>query len=296
MVEKIYDLTIIGSGPAGLSAAVTARARNKSVLVIGNQEISVKLEKAHQIDNYLGIPGISGEELAKRFREHCLKAGAELVNEKVQNIYQQKDKFQLMTEQNNLYQTRTILLSTGVSSSQSLPMERELMGRGVSYCATCDGMFYRDKKVAVISYSPEGPEEANFLADICSQVYYIAGYRGLEKDLKEKIEVIAHPPKAIVGEEKVQGVDLGERIVEVEGVFIARESIPLEQLLPELVLEDKYIKVNRDMATNLNGVFAAGDCTGKPYQISKAVGEGQIAALSAAKYIEEKNKEWKGDI
>jgi len=291
---KVYDLLVVGAGPGGLSAAVTVRARAKSVLIIGNQEFSLKLEKAAHIDNYLGLPGITGKELASKFRQHCLQAGAEIVEEKVKNIYHLKEEFQVMTEKNNLYRGKTLLLATGVTTTHALPKEKELLGRGVSYCATCDGMFYRDKKVAVISYTQEGEEEANFLADICSEVYYIAGYRS-EKNLKEKVQVIIQTPKGILGEERVQGVDLGEKIVEVEGVFIARESVPLEELLPGLAMQDKFIEVDRNMATNVAGVFAAGDCIGKPYQISKAVGEGQIAALSAAKYLEEKNREKKGE-
>lgn len=294
MEDKIYDLLIVGSGPAGLSAAVTARARAKSVLVIGNQKLSGKLQKAPQVENYLGLPGITGEDLAQKFLEHALQAGAEITGGKVSKIYQLKDEFQVMTDKNQIYRTRTILIATGVASGQALPKEKELIGRGVSYCATCDGMFYRDKKVAVISYTPEGEEEANFLADICQQVYYIAGSRSIEH-LKDKVEVIHQPPKAIIGEEKVKGVDLGEKVVEVDGVFIAREDVPLEELLPGLTMENKFIQVNREMATSVLGVFAAGDCVGKPYQISKAVGEGLVAALSVAKYLEEKNREKKGD-
>jgi len=294
MAEKNYDLLIIGSGPAGLSAAITARARAKTVLVIGNQKLSGKLQKAPHVDNYLGLPGITGEELAQKFLEHALKSGTEIVNGKVSKIYQLKDGFQIMTEKNEVYQAQTILISTGITTGKTLPREKELLGRGVSYCATCDGMFYRDKKVAVISYTPEGQEEANFLADICNQVYFISAQRGAEQ-LKEQVEVIHQLPKGIIGEEKVQGVDLGERIVEVEGVFIAREDVPLEELLPGLALENKFIKVNREMETNIMGVFAAGDCVGRPYQISKAVGEGQVAALSAAKYLEEKSLAKKGE-
>jgi len=287
MEKKVYDLVIIGAGPAGLSAAITARARAKKVLVLGSQKMSIKLEKAPHVDNYLGLPGVTGKELAEKFLEYCRRMEVEFVWEKVSNIYSLQEEFQLMTDKNHLYHGRTILLVTGVHTAQTLPKEREMIGRGVSYCATCDGMFYRNKKVAVLGFTAEGEEEANFLADICSEVYYLPAYRGA-KNLKEKITIISDSPKAIVGEEIVKGVEVGDRILEVDGVFIAREAVPVEDLLPGLEIEDKFIKVNREMATNIPGVFAAGDCIGKPYQISKSVGEGQIAALSAAKYLEGK--------
>lgn len=285
MEKKIYDLVVIGAGPAGLSAAVTARARAKEVLILGSQKMSIKLEKAPHVDNYLGIIGVTGKDLAEKFLEHCKKMEVGFTWEKVSNIYQLKEGFQLMTDKNNIYHGRTILIATGVTTTQALPKEKEMVGRGVSYCATCDGMFYRDKKVAVIGFTAEGEEEANFLADICSQVYYIHTYRG-PKQLKENVQVISERPRAILGEEKVTGVELSGQVLEVEGVFIAREAVPVEELLPGLIIEDKFIKVDREMATNIPGVFAAGDCTGKPYQISKSVGEGQVAALSAAKFIE----------
>lgn len=287
MEKKVFDLLIIGAGPAGLSAAVTARARAKSVLVLGSQRMSIKLEKAPHVDNYLGLPGITGKQLAEKFLDHCEKMNVEFAWERVSNIYQLKEEFQVMTERNNVYNGRTILIATGVSTAQALPREKELVGRGVSYCATCDGMFYKDKRVAVIAYTPEGEEEANFLADICNEVFYIHTYRGLG-NLKETVKIISNRPKAILGEEKVSGVDLGEEIVEVDGIFIAREAVPVEELLPGLAMDNRFIKVDREMSTNVAGVFAAGDCTGKPYQISKSVGEGQVAALSAAKYIEGK--------
>jgi len=285
MEKKTYDMVIIGAGPAGLSAAVTARARAKNVIILGSQKMSIKLEKAPHVDNYLGLPGITGKELAEKFFEHCQRMEVEFTWEKVSNIYQVKDGFQVMTDKNNIYHGRTILITTGVSTTQTLPKEKEMVGKGVSYCATCDGMFYQDKRVAVLGFTAEGEEEANFLADICSHVYYIHTYRGAG-NLKDNIEIISERPKSIVGEEKVTGVELGTKVLEVDGVFIAREAVPVEELLPGLEIEDKFIKVDKEMVTNIPGVFAAGDCTGKPYQISKSVGEGQIAALSAAKYIE----------
>lgn len=284
-----YDVLIIGGGPAGLSAAVNLRARNKSVLVLGNQEHSLKLLKAPLVDNYLGLGGISGREMAERFLSHAVDSGAEIINARVNQIYPLKESFQVITDKNTMFEGSALILAVGTTTVASLEREAELLGRGVSYCATCDGMLYRDKEVVVLGYSPQGEEEANFLADVCRKVSYLPFYRDTGF-LKENIAVIAGKPRRIIGQDKVEGIELSSGDISCNAVFIARDAIPLEQLLPGLKQEGRFIGVDRLMRTNLQGVFAAGDCTGLPHQIAKAVGEGLTAALSAAKYLEEKQK------
>ena len=164
----------------------------------------------------------------------------------------------------------------------------EYLGKGVSYCATCDGMLYRGKKVVVVGENEEGEAEANFLADVCEQVTYVPLYQPV-LNLKETVEVLQGKPKAVVGEGiRVTGIEVDGETVECDGIFFAKNSTPPESLLFGLNTDGKNIIVDRNMATNLPGVYAAGDCTGAPFQIAKAVGEGLVAALSAAAYIDSK--------
>ena len=157
----MYDLLVIGGGPAGLSAALNARRRNKRVLLAAKETISSKLRPAGRIENYPGLPGVSGPELAERFREHAVATGVEIRKEDVLNLQRGKDGFFVMGK-NESYEATAVILATGAPQKASLPGEAELAGRGVSYCATCDGMFFRDRDVMVISQLPAGEEEAAF--------------------------------------------------------------------------------------------------------------------------------------
>lgn len=282
---KLYDMAIVGCGPAGLSAALNARARNKEVLVLGGQFCSVKLHKSAQINNYLGIPSIGGEELRQKFLDHVQANDISVKKAIVDKILPRAGEFSLSAK-NVIYRAKTAILATGIIDTRFLPGEEELLGRGVSYCATCDGMFYKDKNVAVIAYDQEAEHEANFLADICSEVFYLPQYKG-SYALNEKIKVIDQKAKGILGEKTVQELllDDGQKLA-VEGIFIVRPITPLELLVPGLDTEGSLIKVDRKMATNITGLYAAGDCTGRPWQLAKAVGEGQVAALNAVSYLD----------
>lgn len=163
------------------------------------------------------------------------------------------------------------------------------MGKGVGYCATCDAPLYRGKTVAVLAYDKEAEEEANFLSEICKKVYFIPLYKDTGT-LNEKIEVVKDAPVEIIGENKVTHLALKNSKIEVDGVFIIKEVASPEQLVPGVEMDGPHIKVNRNMETNINGLYAAGDCAGKPYQLSKAGGEGQVAALNAIVYIDGKNR------
>lgn len=286
MADQIFDVAIIGAGPAGLSAALTARVRNKTVALFEHMDFSPKLQKAHTINNYPGLPAMPGKDLMKLFSDHCLSAGPTLIKEKVTNIFA-GDTFTLLTP-NNTYEVKAVVLAIGVSNSAMIPGEKELVGKGVSYCATCDGMLYRDKPVAVIAYTEEGEHEANFLGEICPTVYFIPQYQTEFQPAHPSVLVMKARPQAVLGTDEVTGLktDMGE--LKVDGIFILRQSDPAETLLPELEMDGPFVKVNREQATSVPGLYAAGDCTGKPWQIARATGEGLTAVLSAITYIDSK--------
>lgn len=285
MSEQIFDIAIVGCGPAGLSAAINAKARNKEVIVLGGEFCSTKLHKSPKINNYLGLPSIVGEDLRQKFLEHTGQAGVTIKNAAVDKIYPMTNEFNITAKANN-YRAKTVVLATGFVDTRYLPGEEELLGRGVSYCATCDGMFYKDRKVALVGYDTEAEREANFLADICQEVYYLPQYKNVS-GLSGKIQIIAEKPKAVQGENTVSSLLLtNDEKLFVDGIFIIRQITPVEQLVPGLETEGSQIKVDRKMATNIPALFAAGDCTGRPWQLAKAVGEGQVAALSAVSYLD----------
>jgi thioredoxin reductase (NADPH) len=286
MSDQPFDIAIIGAGPAGLSAALTARVRNKSVALFEHMDFSPKLQKAHSIHNYPGMPMTAGKDLMKQMADHTLSAGPTLIREKVTNIYA-GDTFTLLTP-NNTYEAKALVLAIGVSNAAMLTGEKDLVGKGVSYCATCDGMLYRDKPVAVIAYTEEGEHEADFLGEICPIVYFLPQYKTEYQPKHASVQVMKARPQAVLGSDEVTGLatDAGE--LKMDGIFILRQSDPAETLMPELEMEGPFVKVNRDQATNVPGVYAAGDCTGKPWQIARATGEGLVAVLGAIGYIDSK--------
>ena len=279
---------VIGAGPAGLSAALNARVRNKSVAVVSRRLTSPSLEKAPWVDNYLGIERISGSELSGRFVEHARTAGAELIESDITGIFNLGDSFAALGSERE-FSAKAVVIATGSVQEASIPGESELLGMGVSYCATCDGPLYKGKKVVVLGYTAHAIEEANFLAQICSEVTYVVARSIKAEDrpeLAEGIRVLKKRVLGIRGENKVEEVELDGETIPADGVFVVRDSIPVERLLEGIEVADGAIVVDREMATNVPGVFAAGDCTGRPYQVAKAVGEGLVAGLSAARYID----------
>ncbi len=284
--DILWDILIVGTGPAGMGAAVNARIREKKVILLGAENGSDRLAKAPEVKNYLGFPEISGKELMDKFIGHAVGAGAVLEKGRVETIYP-GDEFTVVTRDNQLYRSRAVILATGIQQARLLPGEKELLGRGLGYCDTCDGPIYRGKEVAVIGETPEAEEEVNFLAEICSKVHYFPSYKG-EPQVDPQVEVYKEKPMAVLGDKRAEGVALPDGKLPVAGVFIIREVAPAEQLISDLKLEDKSIVVDRMMETNIPGVFAAGDCTGKPYQVGKAAGEGLTAALSAVSYLDKK--------
>ena len=283
-MERI-DIAIVGSGPAGISAALNAKIRNKTFKVFGTKEISPKLAKAHQINNYLGSYGKSGAEIRDEFAKHLESMDIEITEEKINNIYSMGDYFTLMGSKNT-YESTTVILATGVNFGKPLKGEEEYLGKGVGYCATCDAPLYKDKIVTIIAYNKHEEAEANFLAQVASKVYYVPMYKE-EVDVDESIEIIKDIPVEIVGEQFVKKLILKNNQIETDGLFILRDSISPGQLVPGLQLDKNHVQVDRKMRTNLKGCFAAGDIVGTPYQYIKAAGEGNIAALSAVSYLDE---------
>lgn len=283
--DNKFDIAVIGGGPAGLSAALTGRIRNKSIALFEHLDFSQKLQKAHLVDNYLGMPEITGKGMMQHFSSHALAHGPKLIKEKVVNVFPGDKMFTLLTP-GNTYEAKAVIFATGVVSTLLFQGERDLLGRGVSYCATCDGRMFQGRDVAVISYTEEGENEIEFLAELCRNVYFLPQYKGDFGNMRSPVKVVSTKPKAIVGDGQVEKLVTDKEELKVHGVFIMRQSDPVENLLPGLELEGEVIKVNRDMSTNIPGVFAAGDCTGKPWQIAKATGEGLVAVLSAITYID----------
>ena len=276
-MNERYDIAIIGSGPAGISAALNAKIRNKRFIIFGSKEISTKLVKAHKINNYLGFYG---------------KSGVEIIEEKVNSIYAMGDYFTLMVN-DKMYEATSIILATGVNFGKPFKGEEEFLGKGVGYCATCDAPLYKDKVVTIIAYNKHEEAEANFIGTIASKVYYVPMYKQ-EIEVDSSIEIIKDIPVEIVGDSSVKKLILKNSEIETDGVFILRDSISPGQLVPGLKIENNHVEVDRRMKTNIEGCYAAGDIVGTPYQYIKAAGEGNIAALSAVSYIEQikrKNKE-----
>lgn len=281
-----YDIAIVGSGPAGLSAAINAKIRNKNIIVFGSKDLSSKVLKAPKVNNYLGLPGIDGKQLKDNFKNHIDSMGIDITEKKINNIYAMGEYFALMANE-EIFEATTVILATGVEFTKPIKGEEEFLGKGVGYCATCDAPLYKDKKVAIVGYNHEAEEEANYVNELAQTVYYIPMYKD-EISIDKEIEVIKDKPLEIQGENLVDKLVLKEMSIDVDGVFFIKDSISPNHLMPGLEMEDGHIKVDRSMRTNIPGCFAAGDISGKPYQYIKASGEGLVAGLSAVSYLDKK--------
>lgn len=278
------DIAIIGKGPAGWSCAMTARMRGLSAMVIAPLNDTGLLRTAQRIDNYPGMPEISGTEMLDRFRSQALSLGAEERMGLVRQIMPMDDHFMLLVE-NDVVEAKTVVLAMGAARPVLLPGEEEQIGQGVSYCATCDGMFYRGKRIAVVSGALQGVEETRFLAGLAAQTDYYKLKQHDTSGLPGNVSIKEEKPKGIGRDEAGVTLTTDHATHCYDGIFVFRAAMPLNMLLADLRTEGSYIPVDRSMRTNVPGVFAAGDCTGKPLQVPKAVGEGNIAAIAAAEYI-----------
>jgi thioredoxin reductase (NADPH) len=297
----MHDIAIVGGGPAGLSAALTAAARGKRVLLISNAAAHSPLARAARIDNYPGLPAVSGLDLLQAMASQAMEAGVELLGERVISIMPMDGRFALTTG-NDVFDAGSVVLAIGTQAAEPLPGELEYLGRGVSYCATCDGTLYRGLRVVVYGLSGDAADEANFLADIGCDVTFISP--GPADSLGASIEArigrltAIHGDKQAVGsvsyrlsngladdDGSASGPTHAEGQIECQGVFVLRPAIAPATLVAGLETYQGGVVAGPGMATSIPGIFAAGDCVGKPFQIAKAVGEGAVAALSAVEYL-----------
>jgi len=281
----MYDAAIIGTGPAGISAALNLKIHNKNFIWFGSKKLSEKVQKAEQIMNYPGFYAATGETLQAAFRDQVEKMDIEITESMINEIIKFGDHYALMAGA-DYYEAKTVILTTGVSVKTTLKNEAEYLGRGVSYCATCDGSLYRGKKIAVLCNNPRFEHEVRYLAEIAADVQYFPQYKD-PGEFPENVRIRRERILGIEGAMKVNALELPSEKLEIDGIFILRDSISLDSLLKGLASEDNHILVNRRMETNLPGVYAAGDCTGRPYQYTKAVGEGNVAAHSAIEYLDD---------
>lgn len=280
----MVDCIIIGSGLAGISAALTLQANRKEFLIFGSKALSEKIEKAEKIHNYPGLPDVSGKVFSEALKAQLESAGIEVKEEKVAGVYALKSGFTVLTQEGKQYESRAVILACGVESVRQIEGEEEFSGRGVSYCATCDGFLYKDKTIGVVCTTKRLEHEIGYLADFAKRVYLVPMYKNVEVR-RENITVIKKMPTKIVGGKRVEKLVFPTEEVPVDGVFMLRESVSPAILVGGLHTENGHVVVGRDMSTNLNGLYAAGDCTGRPYQYTKAAGEGNIAAHSVSEYL-----------
>lgn len=269
-MSESFDIIIIGGGIAGTSAALTAMNRGKRTAVIANPMESESLYKAEKITNYPGLAGLSGRELSELLRRQLVGSGAKLIRGRALNVMDMGGSFGVAAG-NDFYEAMAVILALGITREKLYPGEAEFLGRGVSYCATCDGMLYRGKTVALIGNNREAYDDADFLRGIGCNVLHF------KENLRYEIR----------GGMKADTLIAGGQEHPVDGVFIIKDSISVSKLIDGLEYENGAIVTKRDMSTSIPGIFACGDCTGKPYQLAKAAGEGNIAALSACEYVKE---------
>ena len=279
----MYEIAIIGSGPAGVSAAINAKILNKSFIWFSSRAQSKKVERAELIKNYPALPDISGEQLAWALKNHAESMGIELNKEVVTGVYETDGKFTLLAG-NKDYDAKTVILCLGVEAAKPIEGEEEFLGRGISYCATCDGMLYKGKNIAVVCMDKSFEHEVEYLCSIAHTCAVIPLYNGYEIKAGNA-EIILKSPVKYTGDMRVKEVHFKEGKLGVDGVFILKSAISPATLVHGLKVEDGHIVVNRACATNIPGIFAAGDCTGRPYQYAKAVGEGNVALHSAVEYM-----------
>jgi thioredoxin reductase (NADPH) len=293
----MYDIIIVGGGPAGMTAAIYARRANKKVLVFEGKACGGQILNATEVDNYPGFESISGFDLSQNMYNQALKLGAEFKFEMVKKITADK---KVITD-NGEYQAKAIILATGAENRRlNIVEEADYIGRGISYCATCDGNFYKGKDVAVVGGGNTALEDALYLANLCNKVYLIHRrdqFRGEDKyveqiKLSDNIELILNSQVVdLIGEDKLNQItvknnDETTRTIDVSGLFIAVGQQPRNEMFADVVEIDEkgYIKAHDEVYTNVEGIYVAGDTRNKVLkQLTTAVSDGSLAATIAIK-------------
>lgn len=299
----MYDIIIVGAGPAGLTGAIYALRANKKVLVLEAKSYGGQIINASCIDNYPGLPHISGIEYATKLYEQVKELGAEVKYEKVIEI-SNKESNKIVKTNKEEYLSKAVILATGsIPRKLNLENEQNYVGKGISYCATCDGMFFKDKNVAVVGGGDTALQDALYLSNICSKVYLIHRrdtFRGNELDLnklksKDNVEFILNSNvKKLLGNNLLDGIEVVDSLgnilnLNVEGLFVAIGQIPESyNLIKDLSINDNnYVIAKEDTKTNIDGIFVAGDIREKQLrQLTTAISDGAQAATSACEYID----------
>jgi thioredoxin reductase (NADPH) len=290
-----YDVVILGTGPAGLQAAIHAARKKASVLVLGRERRS-SVYGAH-IENYCCMNGVTGETLLREGRKQVLAAGADYMDEDVTELKASDNRFMLRLEGGDEIEARAVVLAMGISRRKlRVPGEKDFLGKGVSYCVECDANFFKGERVAVVggkSAAVSGALTLLFYAAevhlVCEELEVSGGLAGQLSSSAVKVHS-GRKVTAILGEDSVKGISLDDgSLLDVSGVFIelgAKGAVELAGNLGVALDAEtmQYISVNRNQETNIPGIFAAGDICGPPWQVAKAVGEGCVAGLEAAAY------------
>lgn len=287
----MYDVIIIGTGPAGITAGIYAKRSNLNVLIIGKNKSA--LEKVKQIDNYYGLPHIDGKTLYLNGTKQAQELGVELIDEEVIGItmdYQNNSSFVIKTI-NSIFETKTVILATGMlRTTPKIANLLNYVDTNISFCAICDGFFYRNKKVCVIGYNEYALEEAKELLKVTPNVTILTNGKASTFTNDPLIVVNTETIKAFKGEERIEQIELETSTLDVDGVFIAWGTPGGLEFAKKLGLEldNNMVITNKNMETNIPGIYACGDMTGQPYQIHKATYEGMQAALAISKYLKNK--------
>ena len=285
-----FDIAVIGGGPAGIAAAITAQSKGRKVVLFEAHGFSPRLRSVSEITDYLGLRPMSGTELMDHFVAHLSRTDVFVVEEKVVSLKEVGNGFVVGTPSGN-FDVDAVVLCTGVSRSNLLVGEKEFMGRGVSYCAKIDGVKYKGKRVAAIATTDDAMDEIELLCDYCEHVYLFPRYSGFRPPKRKNITIVIEPPTEITGTDRVTGLHTDTDFFGVQAVFMFRATDPLNSFLPQLQIRGRSVYVDDQAQTNVEGVFAGGDCTGQPWQVNRAAGQGQKAALSAIRYLAKRDEE-----